>query len=113
MPRRLAAGALSLLLSLIGEALVFFGAVVAVAVLAEAAQAERSWAGGVGVALIGVAVLVAGVLFIGRVRPWIVRRLAGVEVTRLPWLLAAMWNGPEGAYSGGSGGGEGGAGGGC
>ena len=113
MPRRLAAGLLSLLLSVIGGVLVFFGGIVVLAAVVEAVQGERSWGAGVSLALLGTAVLAAGVVFIGRVRPWVVRRVAGVEVPRLPWLLALMWNSSNGAAAAVPGGDGGGAGGGC
>jgi hypothetical protein len=89
---------------------VFFAALMVVVAVVEAAGGERSWGRGVALALVGVAAVAAGVVLIGRVRPWLVAALTGVEVPRVPWLLAAMWNSPYGAYSsGGDAGGGGGS----
>lgn len=114
LPRRLSALALSLLFTLAGAALALPAlilAVVSVVELIEAVEASRR----VGGALLGVTslvVLAGSVLLIGRVRPWAVGLLCGVEIPRVPIVFAAMWNSPYGAYSGGGGGSCGGDGGG-
>ena len=113
--RWLFATLLSLLLTVLGLAVILFGVVFIVAAVLRAVEkgGVGVWVGAAVVTGFSVAVGFLGLRLIGRFRPWLVWRLAGSSVPAIPALFSAMWNSPHGAYSGTvGGGGDGGGGGG-
>jgi hypothetical protein len=62
----------------------------------------RIFAGGLGL-LVGGGLVFGGIRFITRVRPWLVGRLTGCEVPRVPAPLRALATGRGGEWSGGDG----------
>jgi len=96
------AAALSFVLVVVGIVLIALGVVVVIAaaglVLEEAAVSTVVIVPCLAI-FVGLGVVFGGVRFITRVRPWMVRRLCGREVPRIPAPIAAMARGDGGAWS--------------
>lgn len=103
MSRRLLAVVLSLVLVLVGIAVIGVGVICAIVAVEEAIKEGDvlTWIFAACFGLIvGGGLVVGGVRSITRVRPWVVRRLTGREVPRVPAPLRALATGPGGEWSG-------------
>ncbi len=100
--RRLLAGLLSFVLVVVGILLIAFGvsvAGVAVAQVVEEAKVSPAIVVPCLGFVVGLGVVVGGARFVTRVRPWVVRRLLGCEVPRIPAPIRAMATGDGGEWS--------------
>lgn len=54
-------------------------------------QGERAdWIAAAALILVGIGLIVAAVVFVSHLRPWLIRRLTGCEVPRVPKIIAWM-----------------------
>ncbi len=96
-PRRhpVVAVLVSLVLVLVGILVVFCGLSIAITAVIDAVEQMDlvGWIYAVGLVAAGLAIVFAGVRFVTRLRPWLVRRLTGCEVPSVPaplkWLATA------------------------
>ena len=106
MTGRALAVVLSLVLVVVGIGVIAAGVICAIVAVEEAVKdgdlLGRIFAACLGL-LVGGGLVFGGVRFITRVRPWVVRRLTGREVPRVPAPLAAIATGPGGEWSDGGG----------
>jgi hypothetical protein len=104
MSRRLLAVVLSLILVLVGIVVIGVGVICAIVAVEEAVKQGDvpTWIVAACFGLIvGGGLVFGGVRFITRVRPWMVRRLTGREVPRVPAPLRALATGPGGEWASG------------
>ena len=93
--RRVPAVALSFVLVLVGIAVVIGGLSLAIEAVLQATDESEAggWLAALAMLVAGLAIVFGGVRLVTRFRPWLVRRLCGYEVPRIPaplrWLATA------------------------
>jgi len=97
--RRLSAAMLSLVLVIVGVVLTAFGVICAIVSVQMAAEKVEVPTVIVACLLLiaSLGLILAGLRFITRVRPWVVRRFSGCEVPRIPAPIAWLATAPGGA----------------